>query len=747
MRTKYVTFVLLTVFSALALSGCYEQGSLYSKVSSRTLPAGDFLVHWSNPGEGKAFVAVRHRSNPGRVLWATEPGQNFLRAIMADIDVKEHRGSFTVKDDERLSCAFQSVDDIRLDGAAVTITGRLADAKAQNGASYVMTFRQASGGHLRFEASVAKIGCAGEFCARAFNQIEISYASSSNEKFYGFGEQFTHLNLKGHRVPIISQEGGVGRGREPVTSALNLVSPGSGGDAYTSYISVPHYITSLMRSLFLETTEYAVFDLRDDESVSVKIFSDRIAGRILYGATPLELIERYTEYAGRMKALPDWIGSGAIVGMQGGTERVYEIWNLLEAQGTPIAAFWLQDWVGKRKTMIGSQLWWNWELDAQTYPEWDGLVAAMHEADIRAMGYINSFLVDASLKGSFERNLYREAVDGGFLVMNENNQPYPIKNTDFDAGMVDLSNPAARAWIKSVIKEEMLARGFSGWMLDFAEALPFDAVIASGDAASYHNQYPVEWAKINQEAIAELGLDDEIVFFNRSGYTKSPGASTLFWEGDQMVTWDGDDGLKSAIKGLVSGGFSGFSLNHSDIGGYTSVSLSVLNIFKREKELLMRWMEANAFTAAFRTHEGNEPEKNAQFYSDADTLAQFTRFAKVFRALGFYRAELMRDAEAKGWPLVRHMLLHYPNDPAAYDLKYQFMLGADFIVAPVVDKRAESVRCYLPAGEWVHVWTGASCNAGWVDVGAPMGKPAVFFKKGSPAGSRFVRNLRGEGVL
>jgi Alpha-glucosidases, family 31 of glycosyl hydrolases len=105
-------------------------------------------------------------------------------------------------------------------------------------------------------------------------------------------------------------------------------------------------------------------------------------------------------------------------------------------------------------------------------------------------------------------------------------------------------------------------------MHDFAEALPFDAVLASGDAgSSYHNQYMVEWVKLGREAVQEAGMEGEIVFFNRAGYTRSPAYTTLFWEGDQMVTWDEHDGFKSAIKGLISGGLSGLSINHSDSWG------------------------------------------------------------------------------------------------------------------------------------------------------------------------------------
>lgn len=57
-----------------------------------------------------------------------------------------------------------------------------------------------------------------------FNRVCLTYSSEKNERFYGFGEQFSHMDFKGKRVPIIVQEQGIGRGDQPITFAANLVS-------------------------------------------------------------------------------------------------------------------------------------------------------------------------------------------------------------------------------------------------------------------------------------------------------------------------------------------------------------------------------------------------------------------------------------------------------------------------------------------------------------------------------------------
>ena len=59
---------------------------------------------------------------------------------------------------------------------------------------------------------------------------------------------------------------------------------------------------------------------------------------------------------------------------------------------------------------------------------------------------------------------------------------------------------------------------------------------------------------MNYEAVAELGLEGEIVFFSRSGYIQSPSVVPLFWLGDQLPSWDVFDGLKSSVKGLLMSG-------------------------------------------------------------------------------------------------------------------------------------------------------------------------------------------------
>jgi alpha-glucosidase len=59
---------------------------------------------------------------------------------------------------------------------------------------------------------------------------------------------------------------------------------------------------------------------------------------------------------------------------------------------------------------------------------------------------------------------------------------------------------------------------------------------------------------------------------------------------------------------------------------------------------------------------------------------------------------------------------------------YEYLLGRDILVAPVIRPGAVTRRVYLPKDEWIHLCTQNVYHGGYVTVDAPPGHPAVFVR-------------------
>lgn len=133
--------------------------------------------------------------------------------------------------------------------------------------------------------------------------------------------------------------------------------------------------------------------------------------------------------------------------------------------------------------------------------------------------------------------------------------------------------------------------------------------------SSYHNFFPQAWGQLTAEAIEEYNQmkgikENEIMYFMRSAWTFSPPYVPAFWLGDQLMSWDGNDGIKTVVIGALSSGLTGHTITHSDIGGYTAeINLGPKMTYARSPELMKRWSELGAFGfGLFRTHIGSSTD-------------------------------------------------------------------------------------------------------------------------------------------
>lgn len=670
----------------------------------------------------------------GKAFLSFSKDFSFINAFEKNYTYDYHMASIKIKEKVIKSYTFQNISKIDKNDEYIIIEGYLSQSKNLNDkVPYNLKIYSKSENRIDFKLNIED---------KNINEINLKFLSKADERIFGGGVQYSFLDLKGKKVPILTSEQGVGRGDQPITFGANLTSK-AGGDNFTTYFPIPFFFTSKLRAFYFENTGYGEFNFSNPNFVDVKFITDKetnmLSGSFFVGNSYKEIISTFSEINGKMPALPDWT-YGTILGIQGGKDKVISVVDNLIKQGNPISAIWIQDWCGKRVTSFGQQLKWRWYPDEELYPDFKEFVKIMESKNVRVLGYINPFLADRDPKKSdddFTNPMLKEAMEKDYLVKNKENKPYLIQTVGFPAYLIDLTNPNAIKWIKDIIKENLIGNGLSGWMADFGEWLPMDAVLHSGVKAEiFHNQYPVIWAKINREAIDEANKNGEIVFFARAGYLQSPKYSTLFWLGDQMVSFGMNDGLPSAVLATITASLSGIPFIHSDIGGYTTITNPIMT-YHRSKELLLRWIEFEAFTPIFRTHEGNQPLNNWQVYqysdlktnfkSDEETVNFYNFFAKLHFKLKDYFKKYIDMASKNGIPVVRTLFFNYPEDIETYKIKYQFMVGDDLLIVPVIKEKTNKIKLYLPEGKWIHVWTKKIYEGrSYIEIDAPIGKPPVF---------------------
>jgi alpha-glucosidase (family GH31 glycosyl hydrolase) len=151
-----------------------------------------------------------------------------------------------------------------------------------------------------------------------------------------------------------------------------------------------------------------------------------------------------------------------------------------------------------------------------------------------------------------------------------------------------------------------------------------------------------------------------------------------------------------------------------------------------DRELWLRWAEFGALTPVMRDHPWSRPRFSVDLWHDPGTIALFRRYAILHTSLLPYFATYAAEAHRTGVPILRHLVLEYPDDPRAATAEYQYLLGESLLVAPVIEQGAVTRKLYLPKGDWLNYWTGDHLNGGAdVTVAAPLEQIPLFVRAGS----------------
>ena len=266
---------------------------------------------------------------------------------------------------------------------------------------------------------------------------------------------------------------------------------------------------------------------------------------------------------------------------------------------------------------------------------------------------------------------------------------------------------------------------------DYPASLRF----AAGPGLEVANLYPREHARGFYEGMLRCG-EEEVLLLCRSGWAGSQRYGAAIWTGDTPSTFES---FRMQVRAGLNMALSGIPWWTTDIGGF----------FKGDpdepeyRELLVRWFEYGAFCPLFRLHGDRLP--NAAMGADMtggpneiwsygeEACLILTSYIFLRERLRPYLHAAARETSRTGLPLMRPLLLEFPDDKSCWDVDDQFMFGPDLLVAPVLEQHAVSRSVYLPAGTgWTDAWSGASEPGGAVvTANASLPQIPLFLRDGA----------------
>jgi len=574
------------------------------------------------------------------------------------------------------------------------------------------------------------------------NAMSVGLVCQPDHHFLGLGAQSADVDHRGQIVPLWVSEQGVGKAADDILPTVWQVV----GRRHTTHVPMPAFVRSDGTGVVVDVKAFSRFDLcaTSPTKATLEVWQPELSLHLLPAQTVLGAQQALSEALGRPRLLPPYVfapWNDAIFSEQ----IVRDFADFLREREIPTSAIWSEDWRGGSDSGALYRLDADWRLDRAVYPTYEQMAQTFTDQGIAHQVYFNTFVTQGG-------DVFDEITAQGFDIRRASDgTTYLFDGVDKNFSpttLLDLTNPAASAYVKDHLKGA-LALGARGWMADFAEWLPVeDVALADGsDPRLTHNLYPVLWAQVNREAIAEAGLLDEVITYSRSGFLGSPAVVDVMWAGDQRTSFQADDGLPTIIPIGIGTGVTGFTYYAHDIAGYQSSTNAPV-----DQELFFRWTELGAFTPVMRTHHGTHARENHMLQTNEESTAHWKRYAEIhIRLYPYLRALAVADATARTdvaaglgrLPLWVAMPLLYPTEDALWAITDQVLLGPSLLVAPITAASQVSRDVLLPAGRWVafpmpgapegslgrrrEAFTGGAFAA----VGAEVGEIPVFMPAGA----------------
>lgn len=574
----------------------------------------------------------------------------------------------------------------------------VAETDDPDGRRLAIDVRRAGEGVVVVEARLAGGG------ADEHTAFRIGFEAAADERFFGFGERPNAVDQRGTVLESYVADGPYQENERELVS-LFVPKPGFRFRDDATYFPIPWLLSSRGVGVLVDNDETSYFRLGtpDQARWSVEVTGafeeapaagtppERLALRVFAGPTPADALARFTMAVGRQPApAAPWI-FGPWVQLTGSLENRLAQMETMRAADAPVSVVQTYTHYLPCGSHVGRE-------DAER-----ALVDALHGAGAAVTTYFNPMICEA-----YEPR-FGEAVAAGALTLGQAGAPYVYDytgSTIFRVGQFDFRARAGRRLYARLLREAIDA-GYDGWMEDFGEYTPLDAASHDGlTGSAHHNRYVVDYHCAAWDAVRRVRRP--IVRFQRSGWTGAAACAQVVWNGDPTTGW-GFDGLTSAVWGGLTMGLSGVAIWGSDIGGFFALGEHALT-----PELLARWVQLGAVSGVMRTQSNGfavPADKVRPQVFDPDQLANWKRWAKLRTQLLPYLAAAAAEYRRTGMPLMRHMVLVAPDDPAVLDRHDQFLFGPDLLAAPVLAPGAREREVRLPPGDWIDLWRSGTWDS------------------------------------
>ena len=549
------------------------------------------------------------------------------------------------------------------------------------------------------------------------------YISKVNDclAYYGLGEKGGDLNKKGC-----------------YTENFNTDDPETDDDSITYYKTIPFYVAlkeEATYGIFFDNSFRSYFDM--GKEMGDRIFFGAIGGQIQYyfipGENIKEVVKNYTALTGRMEMPPLWsLGYQQCRFSYFSQEEVRELVKTFEEKDIPLDVVYLDiDYMDGFRVMT---------FKTPNFDDAAGLIGDLKEKGIRTIT-----IIDPGVKVDEEYDVFKRGKEGNHFTKKLDGEMFIGAVWPGDSAFPDFSNKDCREWWKSELKKFISEHGMDGIWNDMNEPCVFnndhktmlETCLHNSDNGviehkEFHNRYGFEMSRCSKEAQEELHPNERGFSMTRATYAGGQRYSSV-WTGDNMSLWSQ---MRMSISMNANLGISGFSFVGNDVSGFGLDS---------SEELFIRWMEMGPFIPIFRNHSNMYTRRQEPwaFGPRAEKIAK--KSIELRYELLPYIYDLYYISHKEGLPIFRPMIMEYEKDMNLLNMREQFMLGENMIVAPVLYEGERSKTVYLPKGSWFNYFTMEKLQGGkWYKLPCELDEILVFVKEGAiiPTYNKKFRNVK-----